>query len=306
MEDRWRQSASAPAAPAGDPDRVDWEPAWLDLASVRLPRPHPLERAQLRLGAPAPAPPALRGGYSQAWERLADPTLHRPFRITCWKLLHGCLGCNAFLHHVRVQRGSGPAAPVLACSAPECQPQAPLETLSHAFLECPAVAPAIDWLVATWAQLSQHPVPRSARVLLLDDLDAWLDRPADRHVLQLWTRLRVALLGAIWQVRCSRDAAPGSFARRAVLLALEHLLGAIQRDWARTQGDIRHLDAGGFCVDWWRGVDVVLPVSAFVEQWARPPLFCRVHSVLPSQPGGAFQQRLSLLLGPGFPVALPP
>lgn len=304
LEERWRQSAMA-VGPAVEPDPVDWAPPWLDLASQRPPRVHPMDRAQHRLDA-VPAPPALRGGHRQAWERLADPTLHRPFRITCWKLMHGCLGCHAFLHHVRVQRGVVGDVPVLACSAPACQEQAHLETLTHAFLECPAVSPAIDWLLATWTQLSDHPVPRCARVLLLDDLDAWQGRPTDRHILQLWTRLRVSLLGAIWQVRCSRAAEPGTFARRAVCLALQHLLGAIQRDWARTQDDIRHQDAGGFCVDWWRGVDTLLPVSAFVDQWARPPLFCTVQHILPSQPGGDYEQRLELLLGPGFPVALPP
>ena len=30
---------------------------------------------------------------------------------------------------------------------------------------------------------------------------------------------------------------------------------AISRDWARTQCDVRTLDDGTFCTDWWRGFD---------------------------------------------------
>lgn len=299
LEARWQQSASAPAPAAGPSEQVDWVPPWLALApgAPRLP-PHARAAARQVEG---PGPPVLRPGFSRTWQRLADPTLHRPFRITCWRLLHGCLGCKAFLHHVR----RPPVADVL-CEAPACAAHAPLETLSHAFLDCPAAAPAIDWLLATWAQLSQQaPPPRSASVLLADDLDAWPGAPTDARTLALWTRLRVAVLGAVWELRCSRPAGGESFARQAVRLALQHLLGALQRDWARTQGDVRSLDAGGFCLDWWRGVDTVLTVDQFVTQWAQPPLLCRVDGERPVLPGAPDARTLELLLGVAHPVPLP-
>jgi len=304
LEERWRQSAIAPQEPEAPLELVDWSPPWLDLARGPVERAHPLARASLRQDA-VPAPPVLRPGFSQPWRRLADPTLYRPFRITCWRLLHGCLGCKAFLHHVRRQQSAAHAADVM-CDAPECSAQPALETLSHAFLDCPAAAPAIDWLIATWAQLTQQPpAPRSARVLLADDLEAWPGYPTDAGALALWTRLRVAVLGAIWELRCARPTDGRSFACQAVSLALQHLLGALQRDWARTQGDVRHLDAGGFCLDWWRGVDTVLTVDQFKEQWAKPPLLCRVLGHPPQHRGDPDPRTLELLLRPGHPVPLP-
>lgn len=304
LEARWRQSASDPAPAPALSEQLDWAPPWLALAPAPAPRVPPLARAAARQDE-GPGPPVLRPGFSRTWQRLTDPTLHRPFRLTCWRLLHGCLGCKAFLHHVRRHQGLPPVADVM-CEAPACAALAPLETLSHAFLDCPAAAPAIDWLLSTWAQLSaQAPPPRSARVLLADDLDAWPGAPTDARTLALWTRLRVAVLGAVWELRCSRPAGGESFARQAVRLALQHLLGALQRDWARTQGDVRSLDAGGFCLDWWRGVDTVLTVDQFVTQWALPPLLCRVVGERPLLPGTPDERTLELLLRPEHPVPLP-
>ena len=302
MEARWRQSAAPPAVPAAL-EAADWIPPWLNLASPRPPRAHPRERARASLLA-VPAPPVLRPGFRAVWQRLLDPTLHRPFRLTCWRLLHGCLGCKAFLLHIRGRQAALPTDG--CCEAADCLPLASLETLTHAFLECPAASPAIDWLLATWHQLTGVVVPRCARVLLADDLEAWPDHPTDARTLRLWTRLRVAVLGAMWHVRCSRMAEVGSFARRAISLALHHLLGALHRDWARTQGDLRHVNAGGFCVDWWRGVDMALTADAFEQEWARPPLLCRVIGQRPMLPGSADARQLELLLSPVHPVPLPP
>jgi hypothetical protein len=90
-------------------------------------------------------------------------------------------------------------------------------------------------------------------VLLADDHDGWPegDRPPSADAYQLWTRLRVALLGAIWQVRCARDEGGGTapLAFRAVTMAVNSLLDAIRRDWLRTHADVRELDGGSFCHD---------------------------------------------------------
>ena len=107
----------------------------------------------------------------------------------------------------------------------------------------------------------------------------------------------MAVLGTIWHVRCSRVAVPGvSFARRVVHLAVQHLVEAIQRDWSRTQGDVRLVDAGAFCVDWWRGVDLGMRPEVFVAQWASPPIFCRVVAA-PFQEGLAGPVQLEMLIG---------
>ena len=307
LEARWLQSATEEPDAASPPDQVDWVPPWLDLRRQAPQRPSRADRAAARELADV-APPALRPGFAAVWRRLDDSTLHRPFRITCWQILHGCLGCKAFLAHVRRRAPPYrmPDRAMISCDAPGCAAAGALETLTHTFLTCPAVVPAIDWLLATWELLAQSVVPRCARVLVADDLLGWANRPRDPGTLRLWTRLRVAVLGAIWQVRCSRDALPGeSFARRAVRLAVQHLLGAIRRDWSRTQGDLRMADAGAFCVDWWRGFDVAMSVEDFVAQWAQPPLLCRVVGSPPA-PGAADQRQLELRLSLEAPAALPP
>jgi hypothetical protein len=80
-------------------------------------------------------------------------------------------------------------------------------------------------------------------------------------------------------------------------MAAESLLASISRDWRRVESDVRTLDSGVFCADWWRGLDVKLSLEVFGEEWARgaSPLFCRVQ-------GEDLRYRLRV----GHPVALPP
>jgi hypothetical protein len=168
-----------------------------------------------------------------------------------------------------------------------------------------AAAAAEAAATATTAGVPEHAtVPLSARVLLADDPAAWPGRPRDPHLFQLWTRLRVAVLGAIWRVRCQRSEQrqPTSFARCAVSLALETLVGAIQRDWLRTQQDVRTLDDGFFCQSWWRGFDTRLSVDDFARQWA--PLFCRVLGDVPAA-GDPDTRSMVLCLDGEGPVPLP-
>lgn len=176
-----------------------------------------------------------------------------------------------------------------------------METLTHAFLTCGEVAPVIDWLVSTWQALSGTAVPRTPEVLLADDPRAWPGGPAeDSAAYRLWTRLRVATLGAIWQTRCTRGSlGVRSFASVAAGLAMDTVVGALRRDWLRTQRDVREMDSGGFCRDWWRGFDVRLTEEDFIDQWAAPPFLCRVQ-----QQAGRRSQLVVLLSG-GAPVALP-
>ena len=221
-------------------------------------------------------------GKDLPWPRLLDPTLHRPFVITAWRLAHGQLGCNAFLHYVqrKVPAITSPCSNL--CGSPACAELGRIETLTHAFMECPDMAPAIDWLCQAWAALTgQAAPPRSAAVLLGDDLRAWtVDSPAEEpRLLALWTRLRVAAIGSIWQARCARDQGrlrDISPARLAILLAAKRLRGAIERDWLRVSEDIRTLDNGFFCADWWRGVDPQLSMEKFSSSWAFGSIFCTV------------------------------
>ena len=295
LEESWRRER-ARLGEAVPPEEIARDPAWLELGTP-IPRPSPEDRRAAR-----GVDEMLRDGFRDTWRRLDDPTIHRPFRITCWRLLHGCLGCNAFLAHVRSHQHGTRAEEgrTCLCTAPECLAAGSVEDLSHAFLLCPHVAPVIDWLLATWLHLSGVAAPRTARVLLADDPAGWPDCPQDAWAYQLWTRLRVATLGAIWQVRCARDEGPDgvSFASRAVALAVQSLAGAIKRDWLRTQSDVRELDDGAFCHDWWRGLDCRMSIGRFERTWARLPLLCRlVHE----------DEGTSLVIrfGPGMPVPWP-
>jgi hypothetical protein len=145
------------------------------------------------------------------------------------------------------------------------------------------VAPAIEWLRGTWAALAGIDpvlVPSTADVLLADNPGGWEDAPVGKPAQRLWTRLRVAMLGAIWQARCERDAdglQPGAtLARRAAALALASVEGAIRRDWARAV-DVAPSDLPSFCAAWFRGLDLTISLKAFKERWAQPAFFCEVH-----------------------------
>ena len=248
-------------------------------------RPPNRERLASPTAGEAPANPLLLSrpqNKDLPWTRLMDITLHRPFVITAWRLTHGQLGCNAFLHHVqrKVPTITSPCSNL--CGSQGCSGLGRIETLTHAFLECPDMAPAADWLCEAWAALTGRAAPpRSAAVLLADDLRAWtVDSPVEEpRLLALWTRLRVAVIGSIWQARCARDQGrlrDISPARLAILLAVKQLRGAIERDWLRVSQDIRTLDNGFFCADWWRGVDPQLSIEKFNLSWAFGSIFCSV------------------------------
>ena len=285
-EARWADSIN----PA--PQTQQTTPLWMQPSQPRI---SVYDRLQDRASSTPTTIPSTRTDYKLVWRRLLDPTLHRPHRITCWKLLHLSLGCNAFLSHVR--RG-GQAT----CSAPDCNAAGRLETLSHALLDCPEVLPVWDWACEVWRRLAGDDlaVPRTAAFILADDPAGW----AGEHQLGIykqWTRFRVAILGSIWQTRCSRGNSSWdqSFARRAAELATNTLRGAIRRDWQRTISDPREQDLGShFCNDWWRGLDATLTTEAFAQQWTSPPVFCDLRGQLP-------HQSLDLKLDALTPIALP-
>ena len=289
LEQRWqeapRQGMYSQEGNADDP------PAWQ--RATAAPRLHPMERAQQRLlQQPAIPRGGLRPGYQAVWTRLQDRTLHRPHRLVCWRMLHGQLGCNAFLHHVNPTLYSSNG-----CSAPACRQQRFVETLTHAFLECPEVQPAVEWLRKTWEQLAgqRFAVPLTPAFLLADDPEGWAGAD-DAGVYRQWTRLRVAFFGALWEARCSRGGGGygASLARRVAQATAASVAAAVWRDWLRTSGE-RAWTPGWFCADWWRDAGFVLPMQRFRSSWLRPAVFCQL--------GGS---GLVMRLGLGEPVQLPP
>jgi hypothetical protein len=78
----------------------------------------------------------------------------------------------------------------------------------------------------------------------------------------------------------------------------------MERDWLRVSTDIRTLDNGYFCNDWWRGVDPHLSVEKFEASWAHQGILCVVvagddAAVPPRAPA------LVSRLGPDLPVRFP-
>ena len=91
-----------------------------------------------------------------------------------------------------------------------------------------------------------------------------------------------------------------SLARRAITIAVDSIVEAIQRDFQRTQGDLRDMEntGGNFCSSWWRGRDTKMAIGAFEKIWARPAYFCSVE-------GPADDRRLQLHLGEDQPIPFP-
>ena len=315
LEERWRRTAARRAVvadqlgqdvdPGDEPVTLNTPPAWLGLQ----PPPPRLSRSQRRaLRGTLPAPD-LRLSFPRVWHPLLDPTIHPPFVVTAWRTLHGTLGCNAYLQHVR-SRATGPHDPALAaCTAPDCLASHSPETITHALFSCPEVQPAIAWFFDSWHALSGVDVPRLPSILIADDPLLWPDRPTQASLLRLWHFFRITTLGAIWRIRCSRlgHSHQGSFAHRVAKLVIASTNSAISRDWTRTQCDVRTLDDGTFCTDWWRGFDARLPLTQFIATWASPPIFCTVVGAPPPDPAAPDTRTLLLRLSASSPlVPLPP
>ena len=98
--------------------------------------------------------------YQGVWKKLHDPTMARSHVVTCWRIMHGALPVNAF--RLRVN-GNLPAEEG-CCGHPACHATSTLETLTHALMECPAIAPAVDWLLEVWKALTNGMHVRSARM----------------------------------------------------------------------------------------------------------------------------------------------
>ena len=300
LEADWAIHAQPPAEQPEDfPDpALLAQFAWLDLQRDRPARPAPGDRApQPRV---QPPPGLIRPGFSQVWTRLADKTLHRPFRVTCYHLLHGTLGCGAFLHSARRHLHQDFGPPNTLCHRQSCSNEGHLDNLTHSFLDCPASAPVIDWLLETWARLSGINLPRSPDLILGDDISQWPGpRPPD-PLLRLWTVLRVTTIGALWQQRVASKLSQAHAylhdnGQSVIRLVVKMVRQAIKRDWMRTQLDIRSLDDGAFCMDWWRGLDCSLSVADFVSLWGTPQVLCCLAGDIPAQ-GQPDCRRLELLL----------
>jgi hypothetical protein len=336
LEASWRASvttrtpphtgAAGGAGSSSRPRTADFDimhnaPPWLALSPPRPPRPSLDARVAARTAAAAAALALQPNGghrrrlevlddtvdaaggntsgqrkhpFKTAWARLLDKTLDRAHRVTCYRIMHGVLGCNAFICH---KRPDMPRASAM-CPHASCEGvagEAAIETLTHAFMDCPTVRPAVTWLLDVWQAVSGERPPRSAAVIIADDHRVWA--PRHKYAARLWSRLRVAFLGCLWERRCARHrlTSGSSFAAHVAVATITALRTAITRDWRRTGGDVRSQTLGPtFCHEWFRGRDPALKLEQFVELWATPTFFCDI-----------INGRLNILLSANAPVPLP-
>jgi hypothetical protein len=133
-----------------------------------------------------------------AWKVLTDTAMRRGHVAVAWRILHGALPVGGR----RAMQDQHAAPATVCCSASCCTACLPLETLTHAFVECPVAAPRVAWLFQVWQALirTAPPTPAYVPLVLLADLPGVWQPGYSRT----WQRLRVAFLGCAWQLRSSR------------------------------------------------------------------------------------------------------
>jgi hypothetical protein len=100
--------------------------------------------------------PLKRTPWREAYASLRLPRLDRITRIFGWLLLHGALRCSATAVlwckvgtvqelHAGVVRAAV-CCSATACAGDEALEGAQVESLSHLFVHCPVVRPAVAWL----------------------------------------------------------------------------------------------------------------------------------------------------------------
>ena len=173
--------------------------------------------------------------YRRVWGALHGAGLTSNQRALLWRILHGVLRVGGFRCYVDPQLPLSYAY----CTAPCCVGRGVVETLGHAFMECPAARPAMVWLCDLWAVISPgNRPPWDAQVLLAADYRVWRPGVAGGGADDiLWTRLRASVLQGVWRVRCGRGlyvaGAPSApaLAAAAVVQAIGEITSALRRDW---------------------------------------------------------------------------
>jgi hypothetical protein len=107
-----------------------------------------------------------------------------------------------------------------ACAGDEALVGAQVESLSHLFVHCPVVQPAVAWLRGVWALLVAGRVPPlDVRVLLAEDHTVWDPGGGEAAGAELWTHLRLLFCRAVWYLRCCRVAHGQVFSASADVVA---------------------------------------------------------------------------------------
>jgi hypothetical protein len=169
--------------------------------------------------------PLQRPPWREAYAYLRLPRLDRVTRFFGWLLLHGALRCSAtavlWCHLGTVQElRAAVCCSATACAGDEALVGAQVESLSHLFVHCPVVQPAVAWLRGVWAPrpclwLVGYLHPLDARVLLavgttlgttLCGTPAVVIRGEDGA--ELWTHLRLLFCRPVWYLGALLQSGP--------------------------------------------------------------------------------------------------
>jgi exonuclease III len=290
LEGRWQarcdvraRGSTASASAEESPRQGASYAAWM---SPSPPRPSRDERAAMRaslqpkfaltagemddtVDAAAPAVPAESIPWKRVWDDLHGPTVLRTARGFGFRLYHAALPCGALrVHNI-------PTAPHSECLCTHAECNQETETLTHLFLDCPAVRPAIDWLCSTWEAVTGDRPPATAEVIIAADPRAWT--PSVKRERALWTVLRLTTLQIIWARRCRRNAADVPLSAAGVAAMVVHMVrDQIMGEWRRVTEDIT--DMRGVCKSWYRGRRVRLDRDEFVQRWCIGGTLCTVSN----------------------------
>eukprot|EP00775_Hariotina_reticulata_P014962 gene14962-biopygen69 len=93
--------------------------------------------------------------FRPVWKRAWSKRMPRHLRYFTWRLLHAALPVGAARVKF-IRAGNVEQLKQQCCQHPTCQalqPQPPLETLSHVFVQCPVAQQAWCWWQAMWHRL---------------------------------------------------------------------------------------------------------------------------------------------------------
>ena len=217
----------------------EYEAAWMRCSVSRA---HPYERAATR-----PATAARRvddgrdvlvfygsqrprdwGGpgdppWVTAYKSLLCKRLDRKSRFFGWLLVHGALRCGGAVCSWAQPGCLDDLVQECACQAECCSGPAapagvppPCETLSHVFVTCPVVFPAVGWLRELWRRIGGSLPPLDARVLVVGDMSVW-EPEGGRYGWELWSHLRLLFCRSVWSLTSKRRASGRLFAAAAVV-----------------------------------------------------------------------------------------
>ena len=255
----------------------------------------------------AEASPTAAVERTRAWARLwACPAGNRA-KVLGWRLAHARLPCGLYLA-VKLGPAPGGVVPRHICPAPTCAQQPgrnrARDSLSHAFLACPALAPARHWLAQLWAAVSGGtPPPTEDAALMLGDLPAaWLHHPARTEgehagIVRLWGALRLTFLFAVWCAH-QADEAEERTARAVVQTTVQELQRRIREQFytsALPPEIVDALPARLLTADLQQA-----KLADFTSVWAYRDVLCSVV-----QPAGGGPPMLQLKLSMAQPVLAP-